>query len=166
MFNHFIGDSLALDVLAKLGAALVCGAAIGTERLLSHKAAGMRTYALVSIGAAFFVIVGELLMARYVVAGIAVNDPLQIPSMIISGIGFMGAGLIIFRDTSITGLTTASGLWVAAGIGMACGAGFFVPACLATLLTLFVFIVLYPFEQDIKKLSANHKEDYSEDMKA
>ena len=65
----------------------------------------------------------------------------------------MGAGVIIFRDTSVTGLTTASGLWAAAGIGMACGYGLYVPAFMATLLSLFIFVVLWHVEQHVKKYS-------------
>ena len=85
--------------------------------------------------------------------GVGFSDPLQIPSMIISGIGFMGVGLIISRDKNVTGLTTASGLWVTAGIGMACGAGFFMPAFMATLLALFVLIILWHIEKHVKQYS-------------
>ena len=153
MISNFIFDASTIDILIKLGFALLFGILIGTERIISHKAAGMRTYALVSMGAALFVIISELIIQKYALLGMNVGDPLQMPSMIISGIGFMGAGIIIFRDTSITGLTTASGLWVAAGIGMACGAGLFGPAFIATILTLFVFIVLWQVEQGIKKIA-------------
>lgn len=158
MISNFAIDPATFDLFIKLGFALVCGLLIGTERIISHKSAGMRTYALVAMGAALFVIINEMLINKYNSAGISFNDALQIPSMIISGIGFLGAGMIIFQDSKIAGLTTASGLWVAAGIGMACGAGFYVPAFLATLLTLFVFVVLYPLEQGIKKM-AFHGED-------
>lgn len=151
-----------LDIFIKLGVALLCGVIIGTERIISHKAAGMRTYALVAMGASLFVIVNDLMITKYLPTGVAVNDPLQIPSMIISGIGFMGAGIIIFRDTSIKGLTTASGLWVAAGIGMACGAGFFATALLVTLMTLFVFLALYPIEQGVKKVAFREQGEESE----
>lgn len=158
MISNFFGDSLSLPIFIKLAVALLCGVIIGTERIVSHKAAGMRTYALVSLGAALFVIINDLMINMYLPLGISVNDPLQIPSMIISGIGFMGAGIIIFKDTNVTGLTTASGLWTAAGIGMACGAGFFGIAALVTALTLFIFIALRPVEQEVKKV-ANIVED-------
>lgn len=153
MFTHYVADPATLAVFFKLSAAILCGVIIGTERIISHKAAGMRTYALVSMGAALFVIINELLIQRYLAAGVPVNDPLQIPSMIISGIGFMGAGIIVFRETNITGLTTASGLWVAAGIGMACGGGLYVPAFMTTLLALFIFIVLWHIEKQVKKIA-------------
>jgi len=159
MFNHLVFDPTTLDIFFKLGAAVLCGVLIGTERIVSHKPAGIRTYALVAMGSALFVIVNDLLIKKYLAGGVNVTDPLQIPSMIISGIGFMGAGIIIFRDTNVTGLTTASGLWVAAGIGLACGTGFYVPAFLATLLALFVFIVLWQLEQGVKKLSSHVDHD-------
>ncbi len=143
-------DGGTFVLFIKLAVALLCGAAIGTERVISHKAAGMRTYALVSMGAALFVIVSDMLIKQYVSAGVGLSDPLQIPSMIISGIGFMGVGLIISRDKNVTGLTTASGLWVTAGIGMACGAGFYMLSLIATLLALFVLIILWHVEKHIK----------------
>jgi putative Mg2+ transporter-C (MgtC) family protein len=83
--------------------------------------------------------------------------------MIISGIGFLCAGIIIFRETNVTGLTTASGLWVAAGIGLACGAGFYVPAFIATLLALFVFIVLWHVEREVKAISSRLDPDQKRD---
>ncbi len=153
MLRNFVVDPAAFALFLKLVSALVCGAAIGTERIISRKAAGMRTYALVAMGAALFVIVSELLLKEYLAAGINVTDPLQMPSMIISGIGFLGAGIIIFREKNLTGLTTASGLWVTAGIGMACGAGFFMPAFMSTLLALFVLIILWHVEKHVKQLS-------------
>lgn len=159
MFTHYVVDPEAFDIFLKLTAAIICGVIIGTERIISHKAAGMRTYALVSMGAALFVIISELLIKRYIAAGMEVHDPLQIPSMIISGIGFLGAGIIVFRDKNVTGLTTASGLWAAAGIGMACGAGLFIPAFMATLLAIFIFIILWHVEREVKRLAASHEED-------
>ncbi len=143
-----------LDLFIKLFAALVLGAIVGTERNISHKAAGMRTYALVSMSAALFVIVNQLMMNNYLAHGVNFTDALQIPSMIISGIGFMGAGIIVFKNSiGVTGLTTASGLWAAAGIGMACGSGFFSLAAIATLLALFIFEVLWHIERRVKKIA-------------
>lgn len=150
MLNTIAADPTTFVLFLKLCAAIVCGALIGTERVVSHKSAGMRTYALVSMGAALFVMVSDILVKRYVGQGYSVTDPLQMPSMIISGIGFMGAGMIIFRNTDVMGLTSASGLWVAAGIGMACGYGLFSLAFMTTLLTLFVFIILWHVEKHVK----------------
>ena len=155
MFTHITFDPSTIAMFLKLGGALLCGALIGTERNISHKSAGMRTYALVAMGAALFIIVSEMALKMYLTAGIAAGmSPFPVPAAIISGIGFMGAGVIIFGDKKVVGLTTGSGLWVAAGIGMACGYGFFVPAFMTTLLTLFIFEVLWHVEQRVKKISA------------
>ena len=155
MLNHLSVNYESLSILVRLSVALFCGALLGTERVVSHKAAGMRTYALVSMGAALFIIIGDMVVGRY--SSGAGFDPVHIMSAIITGIGFMGAGVIIFRDTSVVGLTTASGLWVAAGIGIACGFNLFTVAIVATLLSLFVFIVLWNIEQVVKSIA--HKID-------
>lgn len=154
MFNHLVVDPVALDIFYKLGAAVICGALIGTERVVSHKDAGMRTYALVAMGAALFVIIADSMLRMYTSQGFTVDNPLQIASMIVSGVGFLGAGMIIFHDSKVAGLTTASGFWVVAGIGMACGYGLYIPAILATLITLFVFIVLWHVEKHVRNFAS------------
>ncbi len=135
------------DLIIRLATAIVLGGLIGTERTISHRRAGMRTYALVSLGSCLFVLVGEL------IAPMSGNgtDALRMASQIITGIGFLGAGLIIVKGTHISGLTTAAGLWVAAGIGMAAGFGLFGLALLATLFTLFVLVILRTVEDGIKE---------------
>jgi putative Mg2+ transporter-C (MgtC) family protein len=159
MLDNLIVNPIALDIFYKLGAAVICGALIGTERVISHKDAGMRTYALVAMGAALFVIVSDTMLRVYTAEGFNVDNPLQIASMIVSGIGFLGAGMIIFRDSKVAGLTTASGFWVVAGIGIACGYGLYVPAFLATLIALFVFIVLWHVEKHVKNVVWKEEKD-------
>ncbi len=151
MINHILINPAALDIFFKLGAAVMCGALIGTERVISHKDAGMRTYALVAMGSALFIVIAGQVLAMYHALGFSAIDPFHIPAAIITGIGFIGAGMIIFRETNVTGLTTASGFWVTAGIGIACGYGFYVPAFMATLMALFVFIVLWHVEKHVRK---------------
>jgi len=130
---------------------------IGVERILAHKTAGMRTYALVSMGSALFVMLSELLLnANINSTGF---NPAHIPAAIITGIGFLGAGVIIFKDNQVTGVTTASSIWVVAGIGMAVGFRFYSLAIIVTVLTLFVFIVLWFIEQKIKNLQKYHNND-------
>lgn len=138
------------DILIKLGIAMLLGLALGTERIYAHKAAGMRTYSLVAMGAALFVIIAESIGILY--GNSADLNPTQIPSAIITGIGFLGAGMIIFRDSHFQGITTASSIWVSAGIGIACGFGFYGLAIIATILTLFIFVVLWFLEQRLKHL--------------
>ncbi|MFA6397287.1 MAG: MgtC/SapB family protein [Candidatus Paceibacterota bacterium] len=143
------------DIFLSLVIAMLLGLVIGTERLFARKSANMRTFALVSMGSALFVIISKM-MTDQLAPG--VSDPLRIASQIVVGIGFLGAGLIIFEKGKITGLTTATGLWVVAGIGMACGFGLYNLAVIATVLTLFIFIILWFVEEQLKKIS-----DLSED---
>ena len=105
-----------LEVFIRLLLAIILGGALGIERSMAGKTAGMRTYSIVSMGAAMFVIISNIISLQYVNFNF---DPLRMASQVIVGIGFIGAGLIIFREEKISGLTTAAGLWVSAGIGMA-----------------------------------------------
>ena len=140
-----------MDIITKLFLAMLFGMIIGAERLYAHKTAGMRTYALVSMGAALFIIISETIAKNYI--GLINFDPLRMASQIIVGVGFLGAGMIVFKDSRITGLTTATGLWVSAGIGVASGFGLYGLALTATILTLFIFIVLWFVEQKIRHLN-------------
>src|SRR6185436_11933372 len=113
----------------------------GVERLYAHKTASMRTYALVSMGASMFILISTTIVGKYM--NNANFDPLRMAAQIISGAGFLGAGMIIFQEKKLTGITTAAGLWVSAGIGMACGFGLYTLAIFGTILTLFIFSVLW-----------------------
>jgi len=138
-----------LDIFTRLFIALVLGMIIGAERVWAHKTAGMRTYALVSMGAALFIIISEMISVRYFSLGNF--DPTRMASQIIVGIGFIGTGLIFSRESKLMGLTTATGLWVAAGIGIASGFRLFDIAIIGTILTLFIFIALWFVEEQLKK---------------
>ena len=138
-----------VDITIRLFVALLLGMIIGTERVWAHKTAGMRTYALVSMGSALFVIISNEMVKYY--TGFSGLNPLMITAQIVVGVGFIGAGLIFTKDSKLVGLTTATGLWVAAGIGMASGLGFFKIAIIATVLTLFIFIVLWFIEEQLRE---------------
>jgi putative Mg2+ transporter-C (MgtC) family protein len=129
--------------LAHLTIALLLGATLGLERSFAGKTAGVRTFGLVSMGSALFI-----LIARYVMPTVDAfsYDPMRIAAAVIMGIGFLGGGVIIFKDSTLQGITTAAGLWVVAGIGMAVGYGFFTLAIFATLATLVVFTVFWFIE--------------------
>ena len=142
-----------LDSFVRLLVAALLGMSLGVERAVAGKTAGMRTYALVSMGAALFIVVSELVLAQYSGAPGASLDPLRVASQIVMGVGFLGAGLIIFRDYQVSGLTTAAGLWVASGIGMAAGFGLFEIAIFSAVLTILVFTGLWYLEMKIKELS-------------
>lgn len=137
------------ELIIKLFIALVLGMLIGVERIFVKKEAGMKTHALVALGSALFVLISQELFAIY---GDSVNfDPSRMASQIIVGIGFLGAGSIIFQDSQVKGLTTAGGLWVTAGIGVACGFGMFSLALISTFFVLSIYILLSFFEKKIEK---------------
>jgi len=142
------------DIILRLVAAIGLGMLIGAERILVHKEAGMKTHALVSMGAAVFVLFSEAMAQKYM--NLPGFNPAMIPSEIIVGIGFLGAGMIMFRDSQTRGLTTAAGFWVTAGIGMACGFGLFNLAILSTVLVLLIFIVMNILEKPIMKISGEN----------
>lgn len=144
-----IFDGATVDIILKLFVALLLGMIIGTERMWAHKTASMRTYALVSMGSALFVVVSGEMVKAY--AGFAGLNPLMMVAQIVVGVGFLGTGLIFSHDSKVMGMTTATGLWVAAGIGMASGFGLFNIAIIATLFTLFIFMVLWYIEARLKK---------------
>ncbi len=141
------------EILLKLVIAVVLGMIIGVERILVHKEAGMKTHALVSLGAAVFVIISEMISIKY--GSIGGFDPSRIASQIIVGIGFLGAGSIILQGNRLLGLTTAGGMWVTAGIGMAAGFGFFGLAFIATILVLIIFVLINILEKPIRRISGD-----------
>ena len=150
MNQFFIQNS---DIILRLTVAVGLGIFIGVERVLVHKEAGMKTHALVSLGAAVFIIISEMIAVKYV--NLAGFDPSRIASQIIVGIGFLGAGSIILQGNRLLGLTTAGGLWVTAGVGMAVGFGFYSLAVITTILVILVFIVVNKFEEPIRRISGD-----------
>lgn len=126
---------LQLDLLASLLMAVVLGGAIGLERELSGKAAGLRTNILICLGATLFT------HLSIHIAGPA-GDPGRIAAQVVTGIGFLGAGTILHGRGSVTGLTTAATIWLVAAIGVAIGVGAMFEAAGATLLTVVVLSTL------------------------
>jgi putative Mg2+ transporter-C (MgtC) family protein len=122
-------------VLLRLFLAAAFGGAIGMERELRERGAGLRTHLVVSVGSALFTLVSAYGFREFLVAGSAYAriDPTRIAAQIVSGIGFLGAGAIIRQGLSVRGLTTAATLWLVAAIGMAAGAGYYDAALIATL---------------------------------
>ncbi len=134
-------------ILFKLILATFLGLLIGLERKLSHKTAGMRTFALISLGSALFVILSNDVIAAFDKS--AGFDPSRVLSQIVVGLGFLGAGLIVFteKEKRVHGLTTAASIWVAAGIGSAVGLGVYNVAVIATALSLFILFVVWQIEK-------------------
>ncbi len=144
---------LLLDIFLRLLVATALGLVLGAERTLAGKRAGMRTYALVALASALFVIISLLVTTEYL--GRVNFDPMRVMASIISGIGFIGAGLIVLRENALRGLTTAAGLWVAAGVGSASGFGYFEIALFVTLLTILVFTAVWFVEFKMKRWWSN-----------
>ena len=131
------------EVLVRVVLAGVLGGAIGAEREIREREAGLRTHMLVAVGAALFTIVSAYAWADFQFStreGITF-DPTRIAAQVVTGIGFLGAGAIIRQGLSIRGLTTAASLWVVAAIGMASGAGYYSAAVITTVL---VLVSLWP----------------------
>lgn len=130
-----------LTEISLLGIAFVLSAIIGVERQRKLKSAGLRTHTLVGLGSAVFTLVSAYGFSHVVGADV-ILDPSRIAAQIVSGIGFLGAGVIFVRKGSVSGLTTAASIWVTAAIGMACGAGMPIIAIAATALHLLTVGVL------------------------
>ena len=116
---------------------------IGLERQFQHKAAGVRTHSLVGLGSCVFTLIsvqGFIGLAEYQVT----RDPSRISAQIVSGIGFLGAGLIFVNRDVVRGLTTAASIWLAAAIGMACGSGLIPLAVFATVLHFVAVFIVAP----------------------
>lgn len=137
-------DSATLDYVVRIVVASACGMLIGLERDSHLKQAGIRTHMIVALGAALMTIVskyGFLDLAQY--DNLLRADPSRIAASIVSGIGFLGAGMIFMHNRVVSGLTTAAGVWTTAGIGMAIGAGMYVIGIIATILVLAIQLALH-----------------------
>ncbi len=133
--------------LYKLVLSLIFGSIIGFERKRKGQTAGIRTFALISMGATLAMILSIYVPQEYM--GLKNGDPGRIAAQVITGIGFLGAGAIIQMKGSVRGLTTAAGIWMMAAIGMAVGVGMYWIAFCATLLILFILLWLERFEHKI-----------------
>ncbi|MEK7520004.1 MAG: MgtC/SapB family protein [Patescibacteria group bacterium] len=138
-------------VVAQLVFALLLGLIVGVEREFVGKEAGTKTYSLVTMGSALFTIIS--LDPNF-------QDASRIIAQIVTGIGFIGAGLIIYHENKVHGLTTAAGLWTMAGVGIAVGMGYYDVAIAGALLVLFVFFVLRKIrlEERIHRAAGIHDE--------
>src|ERR1700712_2002784 len=138
--------SLEFDIsqadLIKVGIAVFCGAIMGLERQYKNKTAGFRTIILICLGSTIFTMISQR-------AGQGVNINL------VTGVGFIGAGVIFKDSISVNGLTTAAVIWMAAAIGMANGSGNYMLAIISTFVTLFVLILFHYFELYLDKI--NHE---------
>ena len=148
---EFLGGE-NLEIFGQLLLAVILGSLIGLERELARKKAGMRTFALVALGSCLFSIISKLAFKEF--WGVPGFDPSRIASQIVVGIGFIGAGSIIFYQSNVRGLTTAAGLWVSAAIGMAIGFKLYATGIFAAMLTILVLVLLWVFEVKVVKKTA------------
>ena len=141
-------DNPQFQIVLQLVLAAVLGALLGLEREYRRKEAGLRTYSLVSLGSAFFTIISYESLKLFG-SQVVDFDPTRIIGQIVLGVGFLGAGLIIFRGVHVEGLTTAAGLWVAAAIGAAIGTKLYFFALFATFLSILILAGLRSAEEKI-----------------
>lgn len=132
----------------QLVVAITLGMLLGAERKMAGKTAGMRTHALVAMASTLY----TSLAVIYSVSpdGFGISDPFRVIAGVVTGIGFIGAGIIMFRDATPKGITTAAGLWVTSAIGVSIGLGYYFIAVVGTLLVLFVFRALWTVEDKMQ----------------
>lgn len=143
LLNYF--DPQTLSIFYQLFIAAFLGAVLGAQRSVSHKTAGMRTYALITLGSALFTVISKIMVIQY--ANFSGLNPLHMVAQIILGIGFIGGGQLIVSGSTVKGITTSAGIWVAAGIGMAVGFELYSIAVFTTIITMLIFTVLFKFEE-------------------
>ena len=144
-----IGSGQGWSQLGDLGVAFALSSAIGLERELRQKSAGLRTYTLVGVASALIMLISKYAFTDVIVAGRIVLDPSRVVAQVVSGIGFIGGGLIFVRRDAVRGLTTAAAVWLTAAVGMAAGAGL---AILALAVTGIHFIVAYGYTPLARRL--------------
>jgi putative Mg2+ transporter-C (MgtC) family protein len=142
----------------QIGVALLCGAIVGLERQLRGKAIGIRTSILICLATQVFI----RLSAELAVTG-AVYDPTRVMGQIVTGVGFLGAGVIISKGGSVTGVTSAAVVWMLAAIGSTIGVGRALEALVLTIVVVFVLIGVRKFEQVFKNLRGAYDEPDLED---
>ena len=135
------------QIILQMVLAVVLGGIIGLERETKKKAAGFQTYSLVTLGACLFTLIAFEFFSFFAGNPAMSFDPSRIILAVATGIGFIGAGVIIYRKFHIEGITTAAGLWCSAGIGVAVGAKLYFLAFLATVLAVLVLIVFGGIEK-------------------
>ena len=128
------------DIVLRVLVALIIGALIGIEREYRGHSAGVRTLAMVSVGAAIFTAVGVF------VAPAHITDPTRIAAQVVTGVGFLGAGAIFRAEDGVKGLTTAATVWVVAALGMAVGFGLYIVASAGAVIVLIGLVLVRPLE--------------------
>jgi putative Mg2+ transporter-C (MgtC) family protein len=145
LYDPWLIDNV--QILLRLLLAMLLGGLVGWERERSNHAAGLRTHILVCLGSTLIIMLSIYGFSEFANETNIRMDPARLASAVITGIGFLGAGTILFTGKSITGLTTAASVWVVAALGLSVGAGFYFAAIVSTILILFTLIVFNKLEQ-------------------
>ncbi|MCX2734220.1 MgtC/SapB family protein [Saccharopolyspora sp. NFXS83] len=140
MADEVVAGLGELPLLVELGSALLLSSLVGLEREVRAKSAGLRTHTLVGVGAALFMLVSKYGFGDMLEFDRVSLDPSRVAAQVVSGIGFIGGGLIFVRRDMVRGLTTAATVWMVAAIGMACGGGLVLLASAATLVHFLVTV--------------------------
>lgn len=134
-------------IIFRILASIIVGGVIGLERGMKNRAAGLRTYILVSVGACLI-----MLTNQYIYQCTGAGDPMRLGAQVVSGIGFLGAGtIVVTRHNQIRGLTTAAGLWASAGVGLALGIGFYEAAFAAAIGIYVTLTILQRWERHLRR---------------
>ncbi|WP_406298766.1 MgtC/SapB family protein [Embleya sp. NBC_00888] len=149
-WSQWIAQSQGWTQFSELMLSFVLSSVIGVEREVRQKSAGLRTHALVGVGTTLFMEISKYGFADVLPAGHVGWDPSRIAAQVVSGIGFIGGGLIFVRRDTVRGLTTAAVVWLTCAIGMACGAGL---PYLAIGVTTLHFVVAYGYPPIIRRIS-------------
>ena len=146
-----IGFGYEISIAIRIISAVMLGFAIGLEREVTNKYAGLRTNILVCLGACIFTIISIYGFPEVAVTGdeMGTRDTARVAAQVVTGIGFIGGGTVLRHGATVMGLTTAATLWVSAAIGMACGAGMYALAITAALLAIIVLVIVRVFEKNI-----------------
>ena len=140
-----------LAIIIRIAVAFLLGGVLGLERELKSRAAGLRTYMLVSVGACMIMLANQYIYQVY-----EVGDPVRMGAQVVSGIGFLGAGtIIVTQKNKITGLTTAAGLWASAAVGLCVGIGFYEAAVVGSVLAILILTVVHRLEAFVRKHSVS-----------
>jgi putative Mg2+ transporter-C (MgtC) family protein len=153
MESFFQSSGQGWGQMADLALALILSALIGLEREFRQKSAGLRTYTLVGLAAALIMLVSKYGFGDVLSAGRIVLDPSRVAAQIVTGIGFIGGGVIFMRREIVQGLTTAAIVWLTAGVGMACGAGLPLLAIAVTAGHFVVVFALTPVARQVQRFS-------------
>ena len=139
-----INDQI-VDIILRILVAAICGFAVGYERKTRSKEVGIRTHTIVAMASALMMVVSKYGFSDLVGASLGTDgaDPARIAAQIVSGIGFLGAGIIIYRRDMLHGLTTAAGVWMTAAIGMAIGAGMYIIGAVSTVILVLLQVLLH-----------------------